>query len=1331
MLLFELQKNHRYYISLNQLVFFMIIIFLLSNNSLSKENISRHLYNYYFSEIHLVVKGSGLQNILSNEFIYEPSEVFVNGISKGTSCSKTCSLAVDENNVTLRFEEQLETCENIFYEMGNIIKVDFTDFDSSKVTDMTSMFYNCSNLKKVIFGDFNTSSVKNMFNLFYYCTNLTSVDLSGFDTSLVTSMRNMFFHCYSLKKIIFSEKFTTSQVTNMNAMFSYNYALISLNLSSFDTSKVTNFVLMFNNCINLKYLDLSSFTIIGNATLRSMFNRMNNSIFVNLNSFAITVKNNITSIVNTVKSSTKFCASDSYTETNVLINNNFYSDCSNICFIKNIKLDIETNECIQQCSDHDYDYECNNICYHECPEDTYITEDAHNICYETNPNGYYLDIGANMYKSCYQSCKYCYGPGDNANHNCKKCKDGLINLVNDNTINENNCYEKCTYYYYFDSSNNYICTEDYICPEIYNKLIKEKNKCTDDCKKDDIYQKEFNNTCIEECPEGTVLNETSNVCYFEVIFTTNIFASTSVTTLIKEETTAQPKKIIRGTIEEIEIFKKTFIIINPEESDSTKESTYEIEGIKTTIIKEKSTIIKEDTYENEGIKTTIIKEGTYKSDSNIGYTYDSTLNISDSKETEIPEVINYASERRENHENETVINVDDANDIYISESNTEQIKILDLDEFLLYLQRVIINGYNTTDIDNGKDYINQRDNVTYTITSLTNQRNKRNKNSNETTIDLGKCESILRKEYNISIKNDLYILKIDKFLDGLNIPKVEYEIYYPLIENHLKKANLSLCANTKIEVSIPVNLSQSEIDIHNSSSDLYNDICYPLKTESGTDICLKDRREEFVINNLTVCEENCEFSEYDFSTKRAVCSCFTKIELPLISHIKFDKDKLFNNFMNINNIANIKVLKCVKSLFQKENILNNTANYLMTILFVNGTIAAFVFCFIDNAKIKNYLNSILVKKDLNNDKKNNKTNNINVKPNKNLKGKSIQNGKMKVKKIQSYCDPPKAKNKIKKKNPKTKSKINNKKVKNNNSQIKIINNNKNIYINNTSDIISKNNNNIKNKNQRKTPLIKSKSNFDTEKSDFALKLEANKKGIQKEKENKISYTDIEMNLFSYEEATKNDFRTYCQYYVSLLKTKHILIFTFCGGNDYNSHIIKIYIFFFTFAINYTVSAMFYTDDTMHKIYIDDGSFDFTYQLPKMFYSLIISSLLKLILGSLGLYGQSLIEIKNSKKKIFNKNIIKISMGIIHKIILFFLITFLLLFFMWIYLGCFCFVYKNTQIHLLMEVTSSFSFSFITSLLIYLLPGIFRISALKERKGDKACMFKFSKLLQMF
>ena len=152
MSLYELHKKHyQNFTSPNQILLFMIIIFLLSRNSLSEKSILRHLNDYYFSEIHLVIKGSGPQNILSDIFIYEPSEVLVNGISQGNTRSKTCTLTGEENNVTLRFEEQLETCENMFYEIENIIKVDFTDFDSSKVTNMTSMFYNCSNLEKIIF----------------------------------------------------------------------------------------------------------------------------------------------------------------------------------------------------------------------------------------------------------------------------------------------------------------------------------------------------------------------------------------------------------------------------------------------------------------------------------------------------------------------------------------------------------------------------------------------------------------------------------------------------------------------------------------------------------------------------------------------------------------------------------------------------------------------------------------------------------------------------------------------------------------------------------------------------------------------------------------------------------------------------------------------------------------------------------------------------------------------------------------------------------------------------------------------------------------------------
>ena len=93
--------------------------------------------------------------------------------------------------------------------------------------------------------------------------------------------------------------------------------------------------------------------------------------------------------------------------------------------------------------------------------------------------------------------------------------------------------------------------------------------------------------------------------------------------------------------------------------------------------------------------------------------------------------------------------------------------------------------------------------------------------------------------------------------------------------------------------------------------------------------------------------------------------------------------------------------------------------------------------------------------------------------------------------------------------------------------------------------------------------------------------------------------------------------------------------------------------------------MFYSDSTMHKIYEDKGSFDFTYQLPQMFYSLIIAAVFKSILNILGIYEKDIIEFKTSKKK--DKNVKEILSTIKIKISFFFVITYLLLFFFWIYL----------------------------------------------------------------
>ena len=64
----------------------------------------------------------------------------------------------------------------------------------------------------------------------------------------------------------------------------------------------------------------------------------------------------------------------------------------------------------------------------------------------------------------------------------------------------------------------------------------------------------------------------------------------------------------------------------------------------------------------------------------------------------------------------------------------------------------------------------------------------------------------------------------------------------------------------------------------------------------------------------------------------------------------------------------------------------------------------------------------------------------------------------------------------------------------------------------------------------------------------------------------MEYNDDELNELDYDLAIQFDKRTYCIYYISLLRTKHDLIFAFFNNNDYNSNIIKIDLFFIEFAI---------------------------------------------------------------------------------------------------------------------------------------------------------------------
>ena len=229
----------------------------------------------------------------------------------------------------------------------------------------------------------------------------------------------------------------------------------------------------------------------------------------------------------------------------------------------------------------------------------------------------------------------------------------------------------------------------------------------------------------------------------------------------------------------------------------------------------------------------------------------------------------------------------------------------------------------------------------------------------------------------------------------------------------------------------------------------------------------------------------------------------------------------------------------------------------------------------------------------------------------------------------------------------------------------------------------------------------------------------------------MDYIDEEKNVLPYELAIQSDNRKYCIYYISLLKTKHIFIFSFCNNNDYNSKIIKIDLFFIGFISYYTVNALFYNDDIMHNIYEKKGAFDVEYQLPKIIYSSLISIVLNTLLKLFALSNDNIIEFKKNKNKNNvnerEKNLINKLLG---KFILYYVISIVFSLLFWYYVSMFGAIYRNTQLYLLKDTLISFGLSLIYPFIIYLLPGLFRIPALSDSKNKRKCLYNFSKVLQI-
>ena len=226
-------------------------------------------------------------------------------------------------------------------------------------------------------------------------------------------------------------------------------------------------------------------------------------------------------------------------------------------------------------------------------------------------------------------------------------------------------------------------------------------------------------------------------------------------------------------------------------------------------------------------------------------------------------------------------------------------------------------------------------------------------------------------------------------------------------------------------------------------------------------------------------------------------------------------------------------------------------------------------------------------------------------------------------------------------------------------------------------------------------------------------------------------TDQELNNLNYEKALIIDKRTFFQYYFSLLRTKHIILFTFCQPNDYNLFSIKLCLFLLSFSLYLSINCFFFDDNTMHSIYIENGNYNFILQLPQIILSSLISIIINIFLKELSLTEKSILSFKGIKNL---ENIQQKSSKLINylkmKILIFFIICLLLLFFFLYFISCFCAVYPNTQIILFKDTCFSFLVSLVYPFAIYFFPPTFRIPALRAKKKDKNVIYKIGNILAL-
>jgi len=1222
-------------------------------------SLSQNKENY----INMTITGAGKIKILySSE---KPSKVLFNGnniefINESNNYYVN-SLENKDNNVIIKFDDIINYLD--FMNCLSIISIDLSNFDSSSIRNMSSMFFNCIFLESLNLNNFSTKSCIDMKLMFSSCISLVSLDLKSFDVSSVIDMESMFSICHSLKNLNLGS-FKALSVKTMKKMFLGCISLTSIDFSDFIATKVENMESMFDSCKLLESINLSGFYNSSGLIMSSLFSDCISLKFLNLSNLNTLIVSRMDNMFYNCYSLISLDLSNLDTSNVESMFNMFYN-CHSLTY-----LNLEKFKASRVNRMDNMFYNCSLLTSLDLSNfDTSTVSRMDNMFYNCHlltsldlknfetSKVYRMD---NMFYNCYTLTSLdltnfdtsTVSRMDNLFYNCHSLTSlDLKNFETSKVYRMDNMFYNCYTLTSLDLTNFDTSTVSRMDNMFYNCYSLTS-----------LDLKWFRTSHVKNMSsmfENCVLIQSLDLSNFLLstdVELNNMFSNCSNLEYINifnfnAKKAKSYDNIFYGTTDYL-----VYCI------DNNLEDTDQI----LIQLTSKNCSVKDCSSNWKSNKKKLI-DGQNKCIDNCSTIYYYEYNYK--CYSECPEGTNSSYQNEYICVNESIIKNDAINNkkaLYeiIKEKFSKDPNIL---------SRVYQNSINNfiEDIKNGnfddiisnllnkknddEDYIMYDRNKIFQITTPENQKNKEYENISSINFD-EKCQNILKEKYNISQNQSLLIFKYEFYIPDLHIPLIGYDVFNPETK---KELDLIYCENSNVEIIIPVLINESNLEKYNPDSDFYNNICKPYSNEKGLDVTIFDRKKEYNQYNMAICPNNCKYNIYNINTKKVSCDCElqTKSSVLLLEDI-IDTNKLLNNFIHIKSISNIELFKCYKETFSKEGLKKNISNYILLIIINLFIISLILFFLIEYKILYRRLDEVVVTKNIN--EVNNKT-----------------KKKNEVTIINTYS------NKMNKNFIKKRTKIKKKKK-------------------------------ISSKSINSTRLSSSgvsKIQFGKSSSKDLLDQKSENDNISIEQDLK----DSEINTFSFEEALEKDKRNFWLYYLSLIKTKNLLIFSFYPvKNDYNSRIIKICLFFYSFALLYFINSLFFNDKTMHKIYQDEGVFNFIYLLPKMIYSTIIHSLVIFLAKFLALSEEKIINLKKEKSLMeMNKKIPKIKRFLTIQFISFFTSSIISLAIYWYYLSCFGAIYKNTQIYLLKNTLTNFSLSITYPFIIYFIPCILRFLILKR------------------